>query len=74
MVPSGTYFVGFNDLHHTRLLLRDMGLDPWRQKSKLPWFYLGRWTFDWLDVRHTAEDYADLGEQRKRNRRERRPQ
>nr|XP_031858099.1 uncharacterized protein CI109_006541 [Kwoniella shandongensis]KAA5525171.1 hypothetical protein CI109_006541 [Kwoniella shandongensis] len=47
-IPSSTYFTGFNDLAHTRTLLRDLMLNPWRQKSDKKWWQF--WKIgDWLD-------------------------
>ena len=58
-------FLGWNDLGCMRTLLRDLGLDPWRQKvvgwrKWLPWA--------WLDVRMSPEQYATMGEERAANR------
>ncbi|WWC99964.1 hypothetical protein V866_006873 [Kwoniella sp. B9012] len=64
-IPSGTYFSGFNDLSYTRVLLRDMSLDPWRQKSNAPWWKFWSNEKGWLDVRVNPEQYATLGEERR---------
>jgi hypothetical protein len=45
---------------HTRVLLRDMGLDPWRQKSRKWWK-----CWDWLLVQADAEQYATLTRERR---------
>ncbi|RSH91993.1 hypothetical protein EHS25_009364 [Saitozyma podzolica] len=57
---GGTYYVGFHDMTHTRVLLRDMGLDPWRQKSRKWWK-----CWDWLLVKADAEQYATLTRERR---------
>ena len=61
MIPGGTTFVGFKDLSYTHELLRDMGLDPWRQKVK-GWRCLLPWS--WLDVRVDPSQYVALCEER----------
>ncbi|WWC58869.1 uncharacterized protein I303_101414 [Kwoniella dejecticola CBS 10117] len=62
-IPSGTYFSGFNDHSYSRVLLRDMSLDPWRQKDpNARWWRF--WSTAWLDVRSHPEQYATLGEER----------
>jgi hypothetical protein len=48
---------------HTRVLLRDMGLDPWRQKSRTWWK-----PWDWLFVKADAEQYATLTRERQERR------
>ncbi|WWC66109.1 uncharacterized protein I206_100009 [Kwoniella pini CBS 10737] len=63
VIPSGTYFSGFNDLSYSRVLLRDMSLDPWRQKDpNAKWWKF--WSMGWLDVRSDPEQYATLAQER----------
>ncbi|WWC86524.1 uncharacterized protein L201_001401 [Kwoniella dendrophila CBS 6074] len=64
-IPSGTYVSAFNDLSYTRVLLRDLSLDPWRQKdTSHKWWKF--WNYmNWLNVRVNPQQYANLGEERK---------
>jgi hypothetical protein len=60
LFPDGTFFSGFADLSHSRQLLCDLNLDPWRAQRSRWWDPLG-----WMNVGVKAEDYAGVGEERR---------
>ncbi|WVF70638.1 hypothetical protein IAT40_005431 [Kwoniella sp. CBS 6097] len=63
--PSLTYFTGFSDVSYSRVLLRDMSLDPWRQKHNAQGAWWKFWQGGWTKVPASAEQYATLGVERK---------
>jgi hypothetical protein len=60
LFPDGTHSSGFSELTRSRRLLMDLQLDPWRAQR-------GRWynPLGWLGIRVQAEDYKDVGVERR---------